>query len=159
MQIADRRVASFHYTLTDDDGKTLDSSRGHEPLSYLHGGGNIVSGLERALVGKVAGETLKVDVSPEDGYGLHREQLVQVVPASAFGDTEVKPGMRFTAETDGGPVSVVVTQVADGQVTVDGNHPLAGQTLHFDVEVVDVREASPEEIVHGHVHGPHDHHH
>lgn len=159
MQIADRCVASFHYTLTDDDGETLDSSREREPLSYLHGGGNIVSGLERALVGKQVGDTLKVDVAPEDGYGLHREQLVQVVPVSAFGDVEVRTGMRFTAETDGGPVSVVVTNVEGDQVTVDGNHPLAGKTLHFDVEVTDVREASPEEIVHGHVHGPHGHHH
>lgn len=159
MQIADRCVASFHYTLTDDDGNTLDSSRGHEPLSYLHGGGNVVSGLEQALVGKQTGDKLKVDVPPEDGYGLHREQLVQVVPLSAFGDAEVRTGMRFTAETDGGPVSVVVTNVEGDQVTVDGNHPLAGKTLHFDVEVTDVREASPEEIVHGHVHGPGGHQH
>lgn len=154
MQIEDSRVATFHYTLTDDDGNTVDSSRGKEPLSYLHGSNNIVSGLEQALAGKQVGAALKVDVAPEDGYGLRRDQLVQTVPRSVFGeDTEVKQGMQFRAESNVGEVTVTVTEIEGDQITVDGNHPLAGQTLHFDVEITDVREASEEEVVHGHVHG------
>jgi FKBP-type peptidyl-prolyl cis-trans isomerase SlyD len=160
MQIAERHVAYFHYTLTNDAGETLDSSAGREPLPYLHGGGNIVPGLEKALTGKKAGDKLKVDVTPEDGYGPRVEALVQVVPKSAFeGVADLKPGMQFQAESNMGPVSVVVTDVTGDNVTVDGNHPLAGQTLHFDVEITEVREATTEEVLHGHVHGAGGHHH
>lgn len=160
MQIADRCVAQFHYTLTNDQGEVLDSSTGHEPLSYLHGKGNIVPGLEKALAGKQAGDKLKVSVPPAEAYGPLQPELVQVVPRTAFqGIDDIKPGMRFQAETDHGPVMVRVTQVSEDSVTVDGNHELAGQTLHFEIEVTSVRDASVEEVLHGHVHGEGGHHH
>lgn len=160
MQIADRRVAQFHYTLTNDQGDVIDSSTGHEPLTYLHGKGNIVPGLEKALEGKQAGDKLKVSVPPDEGYGVLQPQLIQQVPRSSFqGVDDIKAGMRFQAETEHGPVLVRVTQVTDDTVTVDGNHELAGQTLHFDIEITDVRDASVEEVLHGHVHGPGGHEH
>lgn len=160
MQIADRHVAYFHYTLTNDAGETLDSSAGREPLPYLHGAGNIVPGLENALAGRQAGDKLNVDVKPEDGYGPRIEELVQVVPKSAFqGVADLKPGMQFQAESNQGPMSVIVTDVTGDKVTVDGNHPLAGETLHFAVEITEVREATTEEVLHGHVHGAGGHHH
>lgn len=160
MQIAERCVAAFHYTLTNDAGEVLDSSRAREPLVYLHGSGNIVPGLEKALAGKKAGEKLKVDVIPEEGYGARVPALVQEVPRTAFqGVDKVEPGMQFKAESNMGPVTVTVTQVDEDKVTVDGNHPLAGETLHFDVEITEVREASAEEAEHGHVHGAGGHQH
>ena len=160
MQIAENSVALFHYTLTNDAGDVLDSSRGREPLAYLHGAGNIVPGLEEAMEGKKVGDSFKVDVAPEDGYGLHHEGLVQDVPRAAFqGVDEIEPGMSFQAQTPQGVHSVTVTKVTPETVTVDGNHPLAGQTLHFDVEVTEVRAATEEELQHGHVHGAGGHHH
>ncbi|MGH8561627.1 MAG: FKBP-type peptidyl-prolyl cis-trans isomerase [Nevskiales bacterium] len=160
MQIADRRVAQFHYTLTNDQDEVLDSSSGHEPLTYLHGKGNIVPGLEKALLGKQAGDKLKVSVPPDEGYGLQLPELIQVVPRDAFqGVADIKIGMRFQAETGQGQVLVRVTGVTTETVTVDGNHELAGQTLHFEVEITDIRDASVEEVLHGHVHGPGGHHH
>ena len=154
MQIADRSVASIHYTLTNDSGDVIDSSRGREPLAYLHGAGNIVPGLEKALAGRKTGDTLKVDVEPQQGYGPRHEQMVQSLPKSAFpGAPEIAPGMQFHATGPQGQVLVTVTAVDGDTVTVDGNHPLAGQVLHFDVEVTDVREATAEELTHGHVHG------
>ena len=159
MQIADQTVASFHYTLTNDAGEVLDSSRGREPLAYLHGAGNIVPGLEKAMEGRGVGDSFTVDVAAEDGYGEHHPGLLQEVPMMAFqGAQRVEPGMRFSAQTPQGEHSVVVTKVEDGMVTVDGNHPLAGQTLHFDIEVTAVRAASAEEVAHDHVHdGSHGH--
>jgi FKBP-type peptidyl-prolyl cis-trans isomerase SlyD len=160
MQIAENAVALFHYTLTNDAGDVLDSSRGREPLAYLHGAGNIVPGLEEAMAGKQVGDAFKVDVAPEDGYGLHHEGLVQDVPRDAFqGVDEIEPGMSFQAQTPQGVHSVTVTRVTLEHVTVDGNHPLAGQTLHFDVEITQVRAATAEELQHGHVHGAGGHHH
>lgn len=160
MQIADRTVASFHYTLTNDAGEVVDSSRGREPLTYLQGAGNIVPGLERAMDGRSAGDSFSVAVAPELGYGVRHEQLVQEVPRTAFqGVDAIEPGMSFQARTPQGTHSVTVTQVTDQTVTVDGNHPLAGQTLHFAIEVTEVRAATSEEIAHGHVHGPGGHHH
>jgi FKBP-type peptidyl-prolyl cis-trans isomerase SlyD len=160
MQIAERTVASFHYTLTDDAGTVIDSSSGGEPLTYLHGVGGIVPGLEKAMEGRAPGDRFDVVVSPEEGYGTPNEMLIQVVPREAFqGVDDIQPGMHFQAQTPQGAISVAVTKVEDGMVTVDGNHPLAGQTLHFAIEVVDVRDASVEEVVHGHVHGPGGHHH
>lgn len=154
MEIADRRVASFHYTLTDDAGQVIDSSSGRDPLSYLHGAGNIVAGLEKALAGKQSGDKLKVDVAPEEGYGVRHDGLVQQVPREAFqGIDNVQPGMQFQAQTGNGPLLVTVTEVGEATITVDGNHPLAGKTLHFDVEVTDVREATNDEQQHGHAHG------
>ncbi|MCE5233046.1 MAG: peptidylprolyl isomerase [Mizugakiibacter sp.] len=160
MQIAERCVASFHYTLTNDAGEVLDSSDGREPLAYLHGAGNIVPGLEKALAGRSAGDAFEVEVAPEEGYGPRVEQLVQVVPRAAFqGVMQLEPGMQFRAQTDNGPLSVVITRIEGDDVTVDGNHPLAGVTLHFAIEVTEVREATAEETQHGHVHGAGGHHH
>jgi FKBP-type peptidyl-prolyl cis-trans isomerase SlyD len=160
MQIAANRVAYIHYTLKDDAGGVIDSSSGGEPLAYLHGAGNIVPGLEKALEGKQAGEKLSVKVAPDEGYGVRDEALVQQVPRRSFqGVRDLKPGMRFHAQTQQGPVAVTVTQVLGDMVTVDGNHALAGVALNFDVEVTRVREATPEELMHGHVHGPGGHSH
>jgi FKBP-type peptidyl-prolyl cis-trans isomerase SlyD len=160
MQIAERTVASFHYTLTNDAGTVIDSSAGADPLTYLHGLGHIVPGLEQAMVGHQAGDKFDVVVSPEEGYGTPNEMLIQVVPREAFqGVDDIQVGMQFQAQTPQGAISVAVTKVEDGLVTVDGNHPLAGQNLNFAIEVVDVREATVEEVVHGHVHGAGGHHH
>ncbi|MFP5307280.1 MAG: peptidylprolyl isomerase [Gammaproteobacteria bacterium] len=160
MEIANQRVAYIHYTLTNDAGEVLDSSREAEPLAYLHGAGNIVPGLESALSGKKAGDRLNVKVAPTEGYGDRDEALVQDVPRRAFqGISEIKPGMAFTAQSNRGAMRVVVTRVVGDMVTVDGNHPLAGETLNFDVEVTEVRPATEEELSHGHVHGPGGHHH
>uniref|UniRef100_UPI000B28A9EC FKBP-type peptidyl-prolyl cis-trans isomerase n=1 Tax=Aeromonas hydrophila TaxID=644 RepID=UPI000B28A9EC len=154
MQIAQNAVVSFHYTLTNNEGEVLDSSEGREPLAYIHGAGNIVPGLEKELDGKTSGDKLKVAVSPEEGYGDVQEALVQEVPREAFqGVEEIEAGMQFQAQTQGGPLMVTVTKVEGDTVTVDGNHPLAGETLNFDVEITNVREASAEELEHGHVHG------
>lgn len=150
MEIADRCVASFDYTLTDDDGQVIDSSKGREPLAYLHGAGNIVPGLETELAGKAVGDSFKADVPPERGYGQPNPEMIQELPGEAFqGVEEVKPGMHFQANGPQGPVNVRVTKVEDDTVTIDGNHPLAGKTLHFDVEVTDVREATGEELEQG----------
>lgn len=160
MQIAERRVAAFHYTLTNEQGEVIDSSSGREPLAYLHGAGNIVPGLEREMTGKRAGDTFTVVVAPEEGYGPHHAGLIQKVPRAAFqGVDTIEPGMQFHANGPQGPMSVTVTEVDGETVTIDGNHPLAGQALHFAIEVTDVREASSEEVMHGHVHGAGGHHH
>lgn len=160
MQIAERTVASFHYTLTDDAGRVIDSSAGHAPLTYLHGAGNIVPGLEKAMIGRSTGDAFDVVVAPEDGYGEPNEMLVQVVPRAAFqGVEELAVGMEFQAHTPQGPMSVSIAKIEGDEITVDGNHPLAGRTLHFAIEVTDVREASLEEVMHGHVHGEGGHHH
>lgn len=160
MDIAENTVVSFDYTLQNDAGETLDSSDGREPLAYLHGHGNIVPGLEKAMTGKAVGDSFKATVSPEEGYGNRHAALEQEVPRSAFeGIDHIEPGMMFQAETPNGPAPVTVTAVAEDTVTVDGNHALAGQTLHFDVTVREIREASAEEIEHGHVHGPNGHPH
>lgn len=151
MEITDGRVATIHYTLTDDSGDVIDKSAADAPLSYLHGAGNIVSGLEKALAGKQAGDNLKANVAPEQGYGPRHDGMVQQVPLSAFPGAEVKPGMQFEARTERGPLLVTVTDVGDENVTVDGNHPLAGKTLHFAVEVADVRESTEHEANNGHV--------
>jgi len=152
MEIADARVASIHYTLTDDDGQVIDKSPESQPLQYFHGAGNIVPGLEKALAGKQPGDTLKVDVKPEEAYGVRNEQLVQVVPRTAFqGVEKVEPGMQFQARSERGPVLVTVVEANDEQVRIDANHPLAGRNLHFDVKVADVREASEEEKQEGRV--------
>ena len=160
MQIADKTVVSIHYTLTNADGETLDSSVGQDPLVYLHGSNNIIAGLEAALLGKSAGDSLQVGVEPGDGYGELRDELVQEVDRSAFqGVDEIDVGMQFMAQTPWGEQPVTVVKVEGDNITLDGNHPLAGQVLNFDVEVVEIREASAEELDHGHVHGPGGHHH
>ncbi|HET8883438.1 MAG TPA: peptidylprolyl isomerase [Solimonas sp.] len=160
MEIADQRVVSIHYTLTNSKGEILDSSQGNDPLAYLHGGGNIIPGLEKALAGKKTGDKLNVHVAPAEGYGERNDALIQQVPRRAFqGVKDIEPGMSFQAQGPQGPMHVRVTRVAGDMVTVDGNHPLAGEDLNFDVEVTDVRAATAEEMAHGHVHGAGGHHH
>jgi FKBP-type peptidyl-prolyl cis-trans isomerase SlyD len=160
MQITENTVVSMHYTLTDEQGQELDSSVGQEPLVFLSGAQNIIDGLDNALQGKAAGEKLTVSVAPEDGYGAVHEELIQKVPAENFqGVDDIQIGMQFMAQTPGGEQPVTVIAVEDDGVMLDGNHPLAGKTLNFDVEIVDVRGASAEELEHGHVHGAGGHHH
>ncbi|MCP8686662.1 FKBP-type peptidyl-prolyl cis-trans isomerase [Marinobacterium sedimentorum] len=160
MQIAENTIVQIHYTLKNAAGDVVDTSAGQEPLAYLHGGGNIVEGLESALAGKIVGDKLDVTVEPERGYGERREDLVQDVERSNFvGVEEIEVGMQFLAQTPWGEQPVTVIAVADDSVQLDGNHPLAGETLNFSVEVVDVRQASEEELQHGHAHGEGGHHH
>ena len=154
MDISEKCVVAFHYTLTNDSGETLDSSDGREPLKYLHGAQNIVPGLEKALAGKKAGDELKVEVQPDDGYGDVNPEMVQKVPRAAFeGVDKIEPGMQFQAQGPAGQVQLItVKEVSGDEVTIDGNHPLAGETLHFEVKIEDVRAATEEEIAHGHAH-------
>jgi FKBP-type peptidyl-prolyl cis-trans isomerase SlyD len=159
VQIADRKVVSIEYTLKNDGGEVLDTSVGRPPLAYLHGAGNIVPGLEKALAGKSAGEEFDVTVPPEEGYGQRSDQLVRNVPLRKLPDGKAHVGMRVRADTEQGPRILTVTAVKGDYATVDANHPLAGQTLHFSVKVVEVRDASEEELSHGHVHGPGGHEH
>jgi FKBP-type peptidyl-prolyl cis-trans isomerase SlyD len=160
VEIAADSVVLIHYTLKDDSGAVLDSSAGGEPLAYIQGHGNLVPGLEKALEGKQGGNTLTVTLSPAEGYGARDEALVQRVPKRSLqGSGEIRKGMQFQARTDSGMRVFTVTAVAGDMVTLDGNHPLADRTLHFDVEVVGVREATTEELEHGHVHGAGGHHH
>ena len=156
MKIGKHKVAAIHYTLRDNTGTILDTSDGRDPLYYIQGMGNLIIGMEEGLEGKAKGDKVQIKVSPEKGYGVNDPGLVQKVPVSAFGGQEVKTGMRFN--TNHGEV-VTVTEVSSESVTVDGNNPLAGVELNFDVEVMEVREATADEISHGHVHGPGGHHH
>lgn len=161
MQIADNAVVAIDYTLRNDEGEVLDSSEGAQPLVYLHGAGNIIPGLEQALVGKQTGDELKASIEPEDAYGEYSVELVATLNRSMFeGVDELQVGMQFHASAPDGGMQVVTIRDLDGdQVTVDGNHPLAGQRLNFEVKVVGVRAASDEEVAHGHVHGEGGHHH
>lgn len=156
MQIAKHKVASIHYTLTDNDGKVLDSSSGREPLHYIQGIGNLIPGMEEGLEGKKQGDKVNLKVSPEKGYGVKSDELIQKVPRSAFGDQKIENGMQF--QTNQGGV-VTVTHIGLSEITVDANHPLAGVELNFAVEVLSIREATEDELAHGHVHGPGGHHH
>lgn len=156
MQIAANAVAYIHYTLTDDAGAVIDSSAGGSPLAYLHGCGNIVPGLEKALEGRTTGDKFTVAVAPEQGYGLRDDAKIQQLPKRVFkGARDIRPGMRFNSPS--GPITV--TRVQGDMVTVDGNHELAGQVLNFEIEVTNVREATGEELMHGHVHGEGGHQH
>lgn len=153
MQIGENTVASIDYTLTDGDGQVLDTSQGREPLTYLHGVGNLIPGLEAALKGHAAGAHLDVTVAPADAYGERDERLVQQIPRAAFdGADHVEPGMQFEATGSNGETRLItITAIEGDDVTVDANHPLAGQALNFSVNVVDVRAATPEEIEAGEV--------
>lgn len=161
MLIAENLVGLFHYTLKNEEGQVLDSSEGQEPLPFLCGANNIVSGLEKELMGKQVGDKLEVTVSAEEGYGELRDELIQTVSRDNFqGIDQIEIGMQFMAEAPWGQQPVTVTAVSDEDVTLDGNHPLAGQTLVFNVEVTEVRAATEDELAHGHVHGEgcdHDH--
>ncbi len=152
MQIAQDTVVHIHYTLKSDAGQVLDSSEGNEPLSYLHGNSNIIPGLEKALDGRSQGDSFEVSIPPDEAYGPRDESLLQAVPKTAFqGLGDLQPGMQFQAQTDQGPRIVTIAAVAEESVTVDGNHPLAGQTLNFAIEVAAVREATTEELSQGQV--------
>ena len=160
MNVAKNVVVSIAYQVRTQDGVLVDEALANQPLEYLQGHNNLVIGLEKALEGKAVGDKFEVRVQPEEGYGEYNESMVQRVSKEVFqGVDELQVGMRFLADTDIGPVPVVITEVDGDEVVVDGNHMLAGQELHFTVEVVATREATLEEIAHGHVHGAHDHHH
>jgi FKBP-type peptidyl-prolyl cis-trans isomerase SlyD len=160
VEIAADRVVTIHYTLKNDQGAIIDSSGGGEPLAYIQGHGNLVAGLEKALEGKQDGATLAVAIAPQDGYGVHDAALIQRVPKRSLqGSGEIKKGMQFQARSGDGMRLFTVTAIVGDMITLDGNHPLADQTLHFDVQIVGVREATAEELEHGHVHGAGGHHH
>lgn len=153
--VSDGQVVIIHYTLKNDQGETLDSSVGADPLPYLHGGGNIVPGLENALAGKSVGDAVDVVVAPEEGYGVRNPEAIQDVPRDAFPeDAQVEAGAQFVMQDDGGQVIPVWVAAVEGDtVTLDGNHPLAGVALHFSVTIEGVRDATEEEKSHGHPHG------
>ena len=158
MQIAERSFVTIHYTLTDAKGAVLDSSEGPgggEPLSYVHGRGMIVPGLEEALTGKAEGDQVKVTVGPEGGYGLRHEALIQKVSRDEFPDGDLEVGMRFRSHGPGGARILTIAALDQDTVTLDGNHPLAGVTLNFDVKVVSVREATEKDLE-GFGHSDHD---
>lgn len=159
MSIRKDSVVTFHYTLKDDGGTLIDRSSQGEPLAYLHGHGNLVAGLERELEGKSTGDQLSVSIPPGEGYGEYSKALVQTIPRRALkGIANITVGMRLQAQTEQGPKAVTVTNVTGDLVTIDANHPLAGKNLNFDVRIEDVRDATAEELAHGHVHGPGGHH-
>tara|TARA_Y100000588_G_scaffold316329_1_gene344863 strand:- start:96 stop:659 length:564 start_codon:yes stop_codon:yes gene_type:complete len=160
MQIAKNKVVVMEYTLTGSDGTVLDTSDGQEPLAYIQGIGSIIPGLEVALEGKTAGYQRQVTVQPENAYGVRDDSLMQTISREQFeGVDDLEVGMQFEAKDDEGEQIVTVVKLEDETVTVDGNHPLAGEILNFNVNVVDVRDATPEELEHGHVHGLGGHHH
>jgi len=159
MQVADNRAVSIHYTLTDDDGEVLDSSEGREALEYLHGSGNIISGLEKALEGKAVGDKFNIRIAAQDAYGEFADEMIQVISRSMFeGIDNIEVGMQFQADVNYGTGVVTVVEIDGDNITIDGNHPLAGQALTFDVEIVAIRPATEEEVAHGHIHGAGCHH-
>jgi len=160
VEVSADKVVLIHYTLKDDKGAVLDTSAGGDPLAYIQGHGNLVAGLEKALEGKQHGSKVIVSVPPEEGYGKHDAKLIQRVPKRSLqGAGQIKKGTQFQARTEDGMRLFTVTAIVGDMVTLDGNHPLADQTLHFDVDVVSVRDATSEELEHGHVHGAGGHHH
>lgn len=158
MTIEKNSVVSFHYTVSEG-GAQIESSHGGEPLTILYGAGNIIPGLESALEGRAAGDKIEATIAPEDAYGQRRDDFVQRVPKKYFKETRLEPGMTVGIHTGQGPRMVTVLKVGMSVVDVDLNHPMAGKTLQFAIEILDVRAASEEEIAHGHVHGPGGHHH
>ncbi|WP_300489387.1 peptidylprolyl isomerase [Methylobacter sp.] len=159
MQVADNMAVSIHYTLTNDEGEVLDSSIGDDALVYLHGTGNIIPGLEDALQGKAVGDKFNVRIAAKDAYGEQNDEMIQVIPRAMFeGIDEIDVGMQFHADVSSGSGEVTIVKIEGDDITIDGNHPLAGMALTFDVEVVDVRPATKEEAEHGHIHGAGCHH-
>ena len=162
MQIAPNTVVTMTYTLTNAEGQVLDQADASHPFVYMQGAHNIIPGLEQALAGKQAGDTAVVTVQPEDAYGEYNEQLTHQVPRQMFGNVpedQLVVGAQFQAQTNGGVEIITIADVDGDMITIDANHPLAGETLTFDVKILDVRAATPEEIEHGHAHGPGGHHH
>lgn len=159
MTVQKNTIVTIKYTLTDESGSTIESSEGQEPFTYIHGTGNVIPGLEASLEGKSAGEAVRVSIPPEDAYGEWDEGKVLEIPKEQFsGVDEIKPGMQFSVHSSAGEQIVTVSKVEGDMVKVDANHPLAGKTLNFDVKVVEVRNATDDEIQHGHAHGPDGHH-
>jgi FKBP-type peptidyl-prolyl cis-trans isomerase SlyD len=153
MKVQKNTVVTIDYTLRDDNGNILDSSRGRTPLKYLHGNGALIPGLEKALEGKEPGESFSITISPEEGYGYKDEGLIQEVPKDLFDDSNgLEVGMQFQAQTEQGMYILTIVEIKDNTVVVDGNHPLAGQNLNFDISILDVRNATAEELAHGHAH-------
>jgi len=160
MFIAPKMVVELYYKLTDDQGNMIDEANSARPFLYIHGLSQIIPGLENQLTGKKSGDALKVNINPEDAYGTRDESLVMAVNKTEFGSpAEIKVGMHIEIETEQGANVAVVKNITDAQIVLDLNHPLAGKSLHFDVKVQSIRAATAEEISHGHVHGPHGHHH
>ena len=161
MKVGKDKVVLMHYTLKNDAGDVIDSSDGADPLPFLQGHGNIIPGLESALEGSKVGDKLDVSIEPEEGYGERMKDAIQEIPSSALqGVDEVKVGMQLQSQDkDGNAFLVSVTKIEDDKITVDGNHPLAGQTLHFSVSIESIRKAEAEELSHGHVHADGQHHH
>lgn len=161
MKIENGKVINFHYSLKDADGNLLEESHGDEPTAYLHGKNNILPALEAELLGKEAGAKVEVTLTPAQGYGEYNEEAVQRVPIKNLvgKGKKVKVGQIITVQTDQGPRQVRVIKSGKFNADVDTNHPLAGQNLTFDIEIMDIRDASEEEIAHGHAHGPGGHHH
>ena len=154
MKVANNMVVSLDFTLWDDQGEVIDTSEGGEPMAYLHGHLNLVPGLEKALEGKVVGDTFKITVPADEAFGPRDEDLVEVLDRSDFpDDLELEPGMQFEAEDEDGDSIVTITAVNGDEITVDSNPEFAGMDLTYEVKVVEIREATPEEIEHGHVHG------
>ena len=160
MEIQDGMVVGVHYTLKYDKGDLLDTSAGQDPMIFLYGFGNIISGLEKAIAGKSVGDKLDVTIEPKEGYGIRDEGLKQEIDRGDFeGIDDIQVGMRFQAETENGNIPIRVVAIEGCKVTVDGNHELAGERLHFSVSIESIREAEQEEITHGHAHGTGGHHH
>ena len=160
MKAANGMVVSMHYTLTDDSGDVLDSSHGGQPFTYLHGHGNVVPGLEKSLEGAAMGHKSKVTVAPTEGYGEKNPEAIFEAPKEHFPpDMKLEIGARVYADGPNGPLTLTVVKLTDSGALLDANHPLAGKTLHFDVEILQIRNATPEELTHGHVHGEGGHHH
>jgi len=154
MKIQTGHVVRMHYTLSDEQGATIESSRGRDPLAYLHGSGQLITGLELALAGSEAGTQTIVTVAPKDAYGEKDPAAVIRAAREDFpADLELAPGVEVQAETPDGPITFMVVSVDEKEAVLDANHPLAGKTLTFDVEILDVRKATAEELAHGHVHG------
>jgi len=160
-KISNDHVVQVHYTLTNGEGETLDSSRHADPLSYLHGAHNIVPGLEKEMQGRAVGDKFQVSVAPEEGYGERNDLGLQGVPRDQFPeDAELLEGMQLALQDENGNmIPAWVSHVRDDMVAIDLNHPLAGVTLVFDIEVMGIRDATDEELNHGHPHGPGSHHH
>lgn len=160
MQVESNKVVTIDYVLKDDEGNVIDRSEGGN-FSYLHGANNIIPGLESALMGKAAGDELSVSLEPEQGYGQRNESLKQVVSKEMFqAQEDIEVGRQFYAQSpDGQQLIITVVDVDDDEITIDANHPLAGVNLNFDVRVIEVRDATEDEIAHAHVHGEDDEHH
>ena len=154
MQVEKNKVVEIDYTVKNDSGQVIDSSEGRDPLSYIQGIGNLIPGVENALEGRNSGERVEITVPPEIGYGVRDDSLMLKIERAKFAEVDdLKEGQRFRMETPDGPMVFTVLKVDDAEVLVDGNHPLAGMTLNFDITIQSIREATAEELEHGHVHG------